>query len=541
MSFAGTPLSQGRRLDHSAFLGKPPSTGSLPPSYSYGSVPFPFPDLSRSDKIIPVRSAPALGSRSPPKDPSPSRDSNRNKDHDENEDDEPALSRFARIKQRESAKDLSNRPGGPKIITSPPKPDKWSVKDTSVNIATAFTQAAAGENMSTTYNPNNAWASTSRASLPVPRSTSVEYEAAAPQASNRRLPPPPDKFHRSAVAARKPISKTSSLRHVPDSEGEEEQSNVNVRGKSPFEQGVSFAKQALSVATYYVRQRSREPENLSVERPQPSINGGANGNDSSYDYAAEEQAFQSQKRSSAAARRSRMSVDNKAYKPPQETEDDESEWSDGGKTRRRKRKLKKGSAGGPLSTLPVVSADKRRRRKSHGSKGNILGDEEESESEDNAQADMVSFHILYCISDELFEIRRNQITCVHRFQNLVFYPHDYHKNHHSMTWMTQCYLPNKDYNPSLKLMRIACRPQSPSPPHSNIMSPLNVVEQVRGLAHGHEHLLPTVRFQDFPLEVCWAVSSIFPSNSLYGSSQEYCHSLACSALCADKSLGRHTT
>lgn len=386
MSFAGTPLGQGRRLDHSAFLGKPPSTGSLlPSSYSYGSVfPFPFSYLSRSDGIMPVRSAPALGSRSPPKNTSPSRDT---QDHNENNDDhdEPALSRFARIK-REATRDFSNRPGGPKVITSPPKPDKWTVKDTSVNIATAFIQAA-GEDMSTTYNSNNAWASTSRNSLPVPRSTSVEYEAAAPQTANRRLPPPPDKFNRSTLA-RKPLSKTTSLRHVPDSEGEEEQSSVNVRGRSPFEQGLSLAKQALGAAAYYVRQRSREPEEPSMERPQSSVNGSANGNDPSYDYVAEEQAFQAHRRSTAAARRNRMSVDNKAYKPPQDSEE-ESEWSDGGKTKRRKRKFKKGPAGGPLSTLPVVSADKRRRRKGHGSTGNIFEEDDESESEDNTQADNV--------------------------------------------------------------------------------------------------------------------------------------------------------
>lgn len=503
-----------------------------------GLFPFPSSYLSHFDRITPVRSAPALGSRSPPKNPSPARDT---QDHNENDDDEPALSRFARIKQREATRDFSNRPGGPKVISSPPKPDKWAVKDTSVNIATAFTQAAAGEDMSTTYNSNNAWASTSRTSLPVPRSTSVEYEAAAPQATNRRLPPPPDKFNRSTIPARKPLSKTTSLRHVPDSEGEEEQSGVNVRGRSPFEQGLSFAKQALGAAAYYVRQRSREPEELSMERPQPSINGSANGNDSSYDYGAEEQAFQAHKRSTAAARRNRMSVDNKAYKPPRDSED-ESEWSDGGKTKRRKRKLKKGPAGGPLSTLPVVSADKRRRRKGHGSTGNIFEEDDESKSEDDTQVDTVRSGSLlrYSFLLKLFKFSCNQITWGFLYQTLAFYPHDYHKNHHSTMWMIQCYLPNKDCSPSPKLMRIASRLQSPSPPHSNIVSPLNLAEQVRDLAHGHEHLLRTAHFQDFPLAVCWAASSIFPSNSRYGSSLAFCHSLAWSLLFVDKSLERPT-
>ena len=156
---------------------------------------------------------------------------------------------------------------------------------------------------------------------------------------------------------------------------------------------MTFAKQALGAAAYYVRQRSREPEDPSIE--QPSLNGNhpTNGNDSSYDYAAEEQAFQAQKRNAAAIhKRNRMSVDNKAYKPTQ-SDDEESEYSDDGKPRRR-RKLKKGPAGGPLSTLPVVTADKRKKKKGRGSKGGLPGadEEEESGSEDNTQTDIVSLN-----------------------------------------------------------------------------------------------------------------------------------------------------
>lgn len=342
-----------------------------------------------------IHSAAALGSRSPPKTPAVEQQ----QEPDENDT---ALSRFARAKQQAATtKDFSDRPGGPRIITSPPKPERWSVKDTSVNIATAFTQAAATSATSTTYqdmsttsytnNHNNAWASTSRTALPVPRSTSVEYEAAAPQATNRRLPAPPDKFNRTqTTATRKPPSKTVSLRVVPDSEGEEDHSATanTTRGRSPFEQGLSFARTALTSAAYYVRQRSREPDE---DHPHPSVNGSGapNGNESSYDYAAEEQAFQAQKKTAAALKRNRMSVDNKAYKPPQES-DDESEWSGDGNTKRRRRKFKKGPAGGPLSTLPVVTADKRRRRKSLGSKGNFLDpDEDFSGSDENTQEEAV--------------------------------------------------------------------------------------------------------------------------------------------------------
>ncbi|KAF8149999.1 hypothetical protein B0H34DRAFT_666573 [Crassisporium funariophilum] len=371
MSFSGTPLGQGRRLDHSTFLGKPTSSGnSAPASYAYG--------------------APTLGSRSPPKPSSPSRGSQRALE-DEVENDEPALARFARLKQRESASELNSRPGGPKVITSPVKPDKWSVKDTSVNIATAFTQAAS--DMSATYNnSNNSWASTSRANLNVPRSTSVEYETSAPTTINRRLAPPPDRLGRTTNtnAVRKAPSKSASLRHVPDSEGEDEAAALNGRAKSPFDRVYDIAKQALAPATFYARQRSREPDEPSVE--QPTTNGNHNGNDSSYDYAAEEQAFQASqgKRLSAAHKRGRMSVDNKAYKPSVSEDEYSSEYSDDGKTRRR-RKKGKGGIGGPLTSLPVLSADKRKKKRSSKKKIGGAPDEEESgESDGNTQTEIQS-------------------------------------------------------------------------------------------------------------------------------------------------------
>ena len=406
----------------------------------------------------PQSSAPALGSRSPPKVPSsPFRsrvqqgeeEEEGNNDGNENGNDG-ALSRFARLKQQQQhqnhanstttanpttttttnrERDLSTRPGGPKVITSPPKPERWSVKDTSVNIATAFTQAASASGASSTFgdmsaasssytnNHNHNWASTSRTPLPVPRSTSVEYEAAAAAGGGlgsasqgtggqpkRALPAPPDKFVRPTTTAggvmtRKPLSKTVSIRHVPDSEGEEDQptTTTNGRGKSPFEHGLSFAKHALGAAAYYVRHRSREPEERSV------VNGG----NESYDYAAEEQAYQTQKRvgttstpsvtTGTAHRRNRMSVDNKAYKPSQESEDEEDdEW--GGDTKRRKRRGGKGGgpAGGPLLTLPVVKADKRRRRKK-GTLGSLGDGEGDSGSEDGDNVCFVnSFGFLGC-------------------------------------------------------------------------------------------------------------------------------------------------
>ena len=259
------------------------------------------------------------------------------------------------------------------------KPEKWTVKDTSVNIATAFTQAATDMNP-THSNPNNSWVSTSRTNHNVPRSTSVEYEASAPTAFNRKhlAPPPPDRLGRTTSTARKPPSKISSIRHVPDSEGEEDG-----RAKSPFEKVVNLGKQALSQATFYVQRRSmsREPEDPSVEQA-PAVNG--NGNDSSYDYADEENAYQAtqNKRQSVAQKRGRISVDNKAYKPP--LSDSESELSDDGKTRRKKKK-KGGPTGGPLSTLPVLLADKAKKKKKKTQRKNLETQEDESESEEISQ------------------------------------------------------------------------------------------------------------------------------------------------------------
>ncbi|KAJ7714964.1 hypothetical protein DFH07DRAFT_369223 [Mycena maculata] len=327
MSFTSTPLGQGRRLDHNAFLGKPQSPRlNSHTSYSYG--------------------APALGSRSPPKPPHPD---------DQND---PALARSKLKRHNSNSQSLD--------------PEKWSVKDTSVNIATAFHQAA------TDMNPNSSWASGSTRAVPIPRSTSVEYESQSQSTSARRLAAPPSRLQsRPTSSSRaKPLSKTPSVRHVPDSEGEEDAApDQNGRGKSPFEQVIGAAKRAIinvpAAATYYVRQRSREPD-------EPvAVNG-------SYDYSAEERDIQNQSRHSAANhKRNRMSTDNKAYKPSTSDLDnsDEDFTDDDGKQKRRKKK-KKESVGGPLTTLPVAGYDKRKKKPKRGSKGNA-GEVEEGSDNDS--------------------------------------------------------------------------------------------------------------------------------------------------------------
>ncbi|KAF8896317.1 hypothetical protein BD779DRAFT_1466295 [Infundibulicybe gibba] len=348
MSFSGTPLGQGRRLDRDTFLGKSNLTENRPPSPRH---------------IIPTSytyGAPTLSSRSPPK---PDRSAT-NIGEDAEDQDAPALDRFARFKQREAT--LSTRPGGPKIITEPPNPERWASKDTSVNIASAFIQAAAGDMPAN--NPNNAWASGSTRPNAVPRSTSVEYEAEAQAATSRRLAVPPNRLPVPRnTTGRKPISKTSSVRHVPDSEGEDTL-DAGGRAKSPLENVVgavyNVAKRALPAsASYYLVPRPQESEDGPTEHQTP-----ANGKDSSYDYSAEEREVQQSRRQHIVHKRNRISVDNKAYKPTASDEGSDEDFEDDGKTRRRGKKKKE--IGGPLSTLPSIGQTKRRKRKSRGDTAN---------------------------------------------------------------------------------------------------------------------------------------------------------------------------
>jgi SUN domain-containing protein 1/2 len=170
------------------------------------------------------------------------------------------------------------------------------------------------------------------------------------------------------------------VRHVPDSEGEEDREpiNENGRGKSPFEQVLDMTKRALAPATFYLRQRSQEPEAHAT-----------NGKDSSYNYSAEEREFQAaqklstSRRVSATHKRNRLSTDNKAYRPSMsdmETDDDNID-DDGKKVRRRKKK--KDLPGGPLTTLPVAGYDKKKKKKPRTSKGNTA----EAEVDDGSGSD----------------------------------------------------------------------------------------------------------------------------------------------------------
>ena len=263
------------------------------------------------------------------------------------------------------------------------------MRDTSVNIVSAFNQAATtsfdssegnASNASGSMNPNEAWASGIRKQPLVPRSTSVEYEKETQSTINRRLPAPPSRTQQARVT--RPVSKTASVRHVPDSEGEEE-TQPNGRAKTPLQQGIDIVKRIVPRASFLLREN--EP---------------ANGNDStrdqsSYDYSAEEREFQASqqppsRRTAPVHRKNRISVDNKAYRPSMsDLEESDEDFEEDGKRTRRKKK-KGGPAGGPLTTLPVAGYD-RRKKKKKGAKENgaAEGEEEESSEEESRASEQV--------------------------------------------------------------------------------------------------------------------------------------------------------
>jgi SUN domain-containing protein 1/2 len=334
MSFSGTPLGQGRRLDHHSFLNKPQSSGrplstNSSAAYSYGSVRSLSPPRNPNMTRLHHHRAP-LGSRSPQKPASSTRDRTlqtlNNADDSTREDPRPPTSH------------------GPKVITSPPDPSNWVVKDTSVLIASAFNQAAKDMHPN---DPNNSWASGRNASG-IPRSTSVEYEQVTVHPRRTAAP--------RSVAGRKPASKQKSLRHVPDSEGEDD-SIEHSRAKSPYEQVVDVAKRALGPATFYLRQRTPESEHPT-----------ANGTNGSYDYSAEEREYHNimsngSRRLTAAQKRNRISIDNKAYQPSQSDLEESDEDPNGDGRKIKKKKKKKEPLGGPLTSLPVAGYDKKKKKR----------------------------------------------------------------------------------------------------------------------------------------------------------------------------------
>ncbi|KAG6842320.1 hypothetical protein C0991_010608 [Blastosporella zonata] len=355
MSFGQTPLQNSRRLDHNTFLNKPPS------------------NEPRDPKPLPTTSA-IYGHPDPV---SPRRDLDANA---------PALDRFRRLKQEQAA----SRPGAPKTATSPLKPDRWDIPNTSVNIAGAYNTAVGTILTSSMNTHNQSWSSGITTPQPpinhVGRSTSEEFEQSAATANAKRLQisgrPGPSRSH----IARKPISKSASFRNgVPDSEAEDDQPSRKERGKSPFEEMVDVAKGILGATTYFMKQQ------LPQEPGEPR-----KAREDSYGYEAEEREYQAQtslstRRNTTAPthKRNRMSEDNRAYKPEQSEEESEEEDGSDGKTKRRKKKKKEPA--GTMNNLPVIPPERRRKKKARGKKGtNAEAEEDEATESDEPSTEQVS-------------------------------------------------------------------------------------------------------------------------------------------------------
>ena len=324
--------------------------------------------------------APAAQPRSPPK-PQPAPAAANSEEH-VSDSEEPALVRFARRKQREQEQQSR---AAPRVINTPPNPERWTVKDTSVNIASAF-HAAAGVTAIPAYdssassssaqntfntsvnpmNPNDLWAAGKQPRSALPRSTSVEYEKETQSTRMRRLALPE---RNNGLPRARPLSRTDSANF--GSEGDSSQEiPQNGRAKT-FGEQVMDATRRLAPATFFMRRQSEEPE---LRLP---LNDTSKDKSSSYDYENEERDYldTSQQENSAGARRNvaahrrnRISVDNKAYKPSLSdlSESESDSGSDGGKRTKKRRGKKGGGTGGPLRTLPVAGYDKRKKKRKNG-------------------------------------------------------------------------------------------------------------------------------------------------------------------------------
>ncbi|KAF8525803.1 hypothetical protein BU17DRAFT_40899 [Hysterangium stoloniferum] len=351
MSFSGNPLGQGSRIDRHTFmnnkqsrqeyspedtLSTSPRRAPIPVSYAYGA-----PTLT---KHSPTQTSPNRG-------PSPTRSTSSSlRNHTAR------TVRYARLKQRNQALGPSNiHQTTPGIILSPP--DGTSLRDTSVNVATAFHQAASN-------------------AMP---SMSGNYEKPI---SNRRIAAPPSK-------SRKPNSNA-----LTGSIARDESFDHRSRAKSPLLDTIGSAAQTIARAlspptSYFLRESEPQAEAhyqpLRMEEPPPKsisqqdTKASTVPSNDSYDYEAEERlirgadvstssagsrANHQKKKSSGASTSARLSLDNKAYRPPSDEEEDDDDFKDDSGHRRRKGKKK--DEGKSVTALPTIGYDKKRKKKKRG-------------------------------------------------------------------------------------------------------------------------------------------------------------------------------
>lgn len=360
MSFTNTPLGQQRRLDRQAFFNgtkkqlkasklpadneqpesqqpSPPrrqaSTHTIPVSYSYGA-----PELSRSSSTSPPKPSPSTSNRPP----SPSRSTTTTSQHDPAEDpnssSEPANVRYARLKQR-------NQALGPTTSTSSSTSLRGlDLRDTSVNVANAFTQAAFSQ----------------YGGMPKPKSS------ASWTSGNRLAPPPASGGFRRSVSVLAEEEGDSNVDVTGDVDINGDPISRADRAKSPFYDALGAA------GTYLLnkakRATSRQPEDSASTT---GIQQSLSSVDRTSDYEDAEALYQRAKAglappsppgsktssTTAAKKKPRKSRDNALYKPPSsDPEESDGFDSDEGK-RRKKAKQVKGLV------LPVIGPSKTIRTK----------------------------------------------------------------------------------------------------------------------------------------------------------------------------------
>jgi SUN domain-containing protein 1/2 len=273
-----------------------------------------------------------------------------------------------------------------------------SLRDTSVNVASAFTQAVQSYTMS----------------HPTTNGYSTATRNGVSDITSRGLgAPPPSR-------AKKPTSRRA---RGPE-ESDDDVDLSRLRGKSPLVEAATNFVRALSPGgSLYLRQRAAGVEDdtngsfqsltgafagikssQGTSRP-PIQNQTSHGNLSSdYNYSREESLVKkmdppprpvspTKKKAGPRPSAPTINVDKQAYKPPAD-EEDEDEWSEDEKGRRRKR-AKVGPAQKGLNHLPVVGQAKHRRvtRRKKGKDG-----QEDDGSETDTQVRNMA-HCTYIIAN----------------------------------------------------------------------------------------------------------------------------------------------
>jgi SUN domain-containing protein 1/2 len=229
-----------------------------------------------------------------------------------------------------------------------------------------------------------------------------------------------EKENHQRYTAQRPSSKADSIALVSDSEPEGE---VDAKGR-PLSKGSnsgirSQISRALSPAAYYVRERSRDPEesNQSLHIPRSF------SRESSYDYTTEQAHYEAQlakakarrasqeppdnsietsfegaaSKSNSKKHRSRISLDNQAWKPGKDDFDEDEDYDSGSGKKRRKKKKKEDGAG-RLTNLPTVNYGKKRKGRKSGAGPETIEEVDET-SFGNETSEMVAEDFIVSLTE----------------------------------------------------------------------------------------------------------------------------------------------